>query len=110
MLMDSGRFTRRITISRATLTNGPIGVTEVWADIGAAWSMRTDVSDAEKIAAGTVQSSTVARFVVRVSEFSSSIRPMDRIADRGRVFEITGIKESFGKPCLEITAEARTDP
>jgi len=107
--MMAGGMDRRVTFSRATVTNTGLGLTEAWADLGTVWASRKDVSDGEKAAAGTMQAVVVARFVVRSSTFSRGLTPKDRLTEGGRTFQITGIKEMGRRDFLEITAEARAD-
>lgn len=107
--MSAGALDRRITLHRAKVVNTATGVTSSWEDVGTLWASRRDVSDGEKAAAGTVQSTVVSRFVVRSSTLSRSIKPKDRLMEGGLTFEITGIKEVGRQDRLEITAEARLD-
>lgn len=100
---------RRVTIHRQTVSNGGTGHSETWGTLGTVWAARTDVSDAEKIAAGGVYGTVAARFVVRSSSISRLIRPADRLVMGGLTFEIVGIKELGRQDYLEITAEARRD-
>lgn len=107
--MSAGALDRRITISRETVINTGLGPTRTWAVLTTLWASRNDVSDGEKATAGTIQSTVVARFIVRSSSTSRSILPKDRLAEGGLTFEITGIKELGRRDRLEITAQARLD-
>ncbi len=107
--MTAGALDRRITIRRATTTNGPLGTTETWVDLGTVWAARKDVSDGEKAAAGTVMSTLAARFTVRSNAITRGVRPSDVIVEGRLQFEIVGIKELGRRDYLEITAQARLD-
>lgn len=100
---------RRITVRRKTVVNGPLGATETWTSLGTFWAGRSDLSDSEKVAAGTVMALVSARFVVNSTTATRGIRPADVLQEGGLVFEIVGIKESGRHAYLEITAEARLD-
>lgn len=100
---------RHLTMLRVTMLNGPSGAKEQVDDIGKIWASRADVSDAEKLAAGQIQSTVVARFVTPANTASRKLRPKDRLSDRGMVFHVTGIKEFGARHMLEITAEALGD-
>lgn len=109
MFIGAGSLDRRITLRRKTVTNTGLGMIEAWADLGKVWASRKDISDGEKAAAGTMQSTVAARFVVRSSEMTRGLTPKDKLIEGGRTFEITGIKELGRRDFLEITAEARLD-
>jgi head-tail adaptor len=106
---ETGALDRRLTLTRLTETNTPLGVTKAWLVIGEVWGSRRDVSDGEKIAAGAVMAQVTARFVVRSSAITRGLLPKDRLAEGGLVFEIDGIKELGRRDGLEITATARVD-
>lgn len=107
--MTAGNLDRRVTFSRATPSNTPLGLIESWSEIGTVWASRKDVSDGERAAAGMMQATLVSRFVVRSSEFSRALTPKDRLTEGGRSYQILGIKEVGRRDFLEITAEARAD-
>ena len=108
-MMDAGVFDRRITVRRKTVINGPLGPTETWSVLCTIWAARTDVSDGEKAAAGTVMSTVSSRFQVRSSTETRGIRPADTITEGGLDFEIVGIKQLGRRNYLEISAQARLD-
>lgn len=107
--MRAGQLDRRVTIQRATETNTGDGLIPSWATIATLWASRKDASDGERIAAGTILSTVVARFVVRSSTTARGILPRDRLIEGGSTFEVTGIKEIGRREALEITAEARLE-
>lgn len=108
-MIDAGKLDRRITVRRKTVVNGPLGLTETWATLCTCWASRTDVSDGEKAAAGTVMSTVSARFVVRSSTDTRAVRPADEITEGDLTFEIVGIKQLGRRDHLEISAQARLD-
>lgn len=108
-MIGAGSLDRRITLRRKTVTNTGLGMTEAWADLGTVWASRKDVSDGEKAAAGKLQSTVAARFIIRSSDLARGLTPKDALVEGGRLFEITGIKELGRRDFLEITAEARLD-
>jgi head-tail adaptor len=105
----SGKLDRRIALSRLTTTNTGLGPVEAWAPLGTVWASRKDVSDAEKAAAGTVQGTVAARFIVRSSTVTRGLIPSDRLSEGGLMFEVIGIKQLGRRDYLEISAEARLD-
>lgn len=107
--LSAGDLNRRVKFRRKTVVNGPLGATETWRDILTCWASRNDVSDGEKIAAGTTMSITRSRFAIRSSEQARALLPRDELFEGGRRFEIIGIKEIGRNDYLEITAETRMD-
>lgn len=108
--MNYGDLDRAIQFQREVVTNTGNGVVSDWQNLGEPEpSARTDASDAEKAAAGTIEGIVVSRFVVRSSSFTRDIRPKDRFTTEGQVFSVTGIKQVGRRDYLEITAEARLD-
>ncbi|MFC3059511.1 head-tail adaptor protein [Paenirhodobacter populi] len=107
--MTAGALDRRITIERDAGENTPSGWKPDWQPIGRIWAGRSDISDAEKAAAGTVQGTVVSRFVVRSTTLSRDIKPKDRFVTEGLTFSIVGVKQRGRRDYLEITAEARLD-
>lgn len=100
---------RRITVRRKAVMNGPLGASETWTRLGTFWAGRSDLSDAEKVAAGTVMSLVSTRFVLNSTQAARAIRPADVVQEGALSFEIVGIKELGRQAFLEITAEARLD-
>ncbi|MFD2175940.1 head-tail adaptor protein [Rhodobacter lacus] len=105
---------RKIQFRRAAITDTGFSAERRWNttdpaadDFGAPiWASRRDVSDAERALAGWTEAVVVSRFVVDANATTLAIRPDDRLVAGGRVYEITGIKETVtGR--LEITAQAR---
>jgi SPP1 family predicted phage head-tail adaptor len=90
-----GGLDRRVTVQKYSLGrdqwNNPI---EVWTDLATVWAARTDVSDSEKLTGGQVLATLVSRFVVRSTAAMRTVKPTDRLASDGAVWEITGIKET----------------
>lgn len=105
----SGTLDRRIRIQRGAKTNTGSGVKTTWSDIGTVWGSRSDASDGEKIAAGTIEGTVLSRFVVRSSSFTRDIKPSDRLICEGLTYNITGIKQKGRRDYLEITATAGLD-
>ncbi len=74
------------------------------------WARKTDLSEVEKVQAGEISATTMARFKLRYSSFSASILPTDQIVAAGRTYKITGISETGGRRrAFEISAVARAD-
>jgi len=107
--MTAGSLDRLVTLSTMTATNTGTGYTETATTLGTVWASRKDVSDAEKAAAGAVEGTVRARFIVRSSSLTRGLKPKDRLTEGGKVFQIVGIKEVGRRDMLEITAEARLD-
>ncbi len=71
--MNAGAMDRRITVTQTGATNTGTGWTETTTTLGTMWASRKDVSDGEKVAAGTVMGTVAARFVVRSSTVTRQI-------------------------------------
>ena len=107
MGMNAGQLDRRVQFQRAALINdGLQTVTGPFQSFGSILAAsRRDVSDAEKMASGRLQSEVTARFRVRSSEFTRGLLTSDRLICDGATFNILGIKEAEGRGTfLEITA------
>lgn len=107
MGMNAGQLDRRVQFQRAALFDDGLGNVlgpfQPFGNVMAA--SRRDVSDAEKMASGRLQSEVTARFRVRSSVFTRSLLASDRLICDGKVFNILGIKEAEGRGTfLEITA------
>lgn len=109
MVIGAGSLDRRITIRRKEEENTNLGVTGIWHDLATVWASRKDVSDGEKAAAGSLQSTVIARFIVRSSSLTRGIVPRDELIEGGQSFEITGIKQIGRRDFIEITAQAKLD-
>lgn len=103
---------RRVQFQRATYVDDGFGKVPVWSDHGGRiFAARQDVSDGERAAAGQIEATIVARFVVRSSPFTRALNPGDRLSHECKEWDIQGIKEArMGRRAfLEITARARAD-
>ena len=113
--MKPEAFDRRIRLERATITQdtGSGENIETWATLGPEkiWAEFKPVSDGEKVQAGEIASTLMARFTVRYDSAWSSVNPKDRLIFEGRTFDIMGAKEVAGtrRSLIEITASARAD-
>jgi SPP1 family predicted phage head-tail adaptor len=106
-----GALDRLVQFRRLSLSQGPFGQVEAWADHGLPHpAAKRDVSDAERQRAGEVQAHVTTRFQVRWSPVTAGITPKDRLVCEGRTYDITGIKEMDGRrQWLELTCAARVD-
>ncbi len=90
-------------------------IVPVWAALGTSWAGRTDISDAEKTAAGNRHAVLMARFVVRSNPITRALTGADRLVEvlstGERIWEIAGVKnaKTGRRPPIEITA-ALTPP
>lgn len=93
---SAGTLDRRITIERkqATSTNAFNEEVVSWSPFLTVWAARHDVSDGEKLAAGSIGSFLRTRFVIRATSLSRSVTPVDRISYAGAVWNIHGVKEA----------------
>lgn len=108
--MRAGELNRRLQFQRFTAVDDGLQMVEAWADHGSPiWAGRKDVSDSERVAAGWLEATSVARFTVRSSSFTRGLTPKDRLTTEGRDYDIQGIKELGRRDWLEITAIARVD-
>ena len=105
---------RKITIRRAGEQTGsnewnePIYSPAVEFTVSA---HRQDVSDGERMAAGSVGGYRMTRFTVRHTQRTAGIRPSDELEHEGRQHNIVGVKEvSEGRrKWLEITTSVSAD-
>lgn len=108
--MLAGKLDRRITISRATVTqdafNNPV---EVWSDLATVWASKKDVSDGERFQSGTMNASRMTRFQVRWSSELAGVNAKDRLLFEGATYDIHNAKELGRREGIEITASSRTD-
>ena len=112
--MTAAKLDRLVQFRRAIFVDDGFGNHIAgYEDHGApVWALRQDVSDRERMMAGTIMATITTRFQVRSSEFTRDLTPADRLICEGRDYNITGIKEAaqYGRrQLLEITTEARND-
>lgn len=112
--MTASTLDRRVQFRRGVHADDGFGNTLAsWENHGGpVWALRQDVSDRERFAASMVQASITTRFLVRSTEFTRGITPVDELICEGQRFNITGLKQAarYGRrQLIEITAEARTD-
>jgi SPP1 family predicted phage head-tail adaptor len=112
--MKPEKLDRIIRLERATVTQheGSGENVETWATLGPQkiFASYTPVSDGEKVAAGEVGSTLMARFVIRYDSAWADVNPKDRLVFEGRTFDIWGAKEVHGRrQFIEITAAVRSD-
>lgn len=113
---------RRITIRRLAQVRDVHGdpvkdglghFVEEWQDMTTVSASKTDIRDAERVAAQQVGSTVTSRFGIRWSERVDDITPKDRLrypaGEDGREFDIKAVKEIGRREGLEITAAARSD-
>lgn len=105
-----GRTDRRIQFRRCSLTSGPLGQVETWADHGApVWASYAPVGGAERWAAGQVQATRMARFTMRWSDLTSGIDAKDRLTFDGREWTIVSADEIGRRNGVELVAVAEAD-
>jgi SPP1 family predicted phage head-tail adaptor len=119
MRLPAGAYRHhRITIRRLAqvrdahgeITKDALGaIVEEWQDMTSVAAVKTDIRDAERVAAQQVGSTVTSRFVIRWSERVDDLTPRDRLVERGREYNIVGLKELGFHQELEITAAARND-
>lgn len=111
--MKPESFDRSIIIERATVAQdeGSGENVETWATLATVQAQYKPASDGEKVQAGEVAATLMARFVVRYDSTISDVNPKDRLVFEGRTFDIMGAKEVAGtrRAFIEITASARAD-
>lgn len=120
-MIAAGKLDRRITIRRQAQARDAHGepikdnlghpVLE-WCDMTTVAASKTDIRDAERIAAQQVGSTVTSRFVIRWSGRVDDLTPRDRLRyphDDGPEWQIVAVKEIGRREGLEITAAARND-
>lgn len=110
---QAGDLDRRITILRdvGAATSAYNEHVENFQDLVTLSARRRDVSDGEAYRSAEVGAQLTARFLVRWSTVTESITPLDRIRFRGKVYNITGVKEvaDTRNQWREISAVMRAD-
>lgn len=112
MAVMVGKLDRLAQFRRAKLIDDGLGMVKVWENHGTpVHAGRQDISDAEKIAAGAVIATVIARFTVRHSSFTIGLTAADRLHCDGADWGIIGIKEvpQPRRRWLEITATRLTN-
>jgi SPP1 family predicted phage head-tail adaptor len=120
--MDAGALDRRLTILRATTTEGDFGNEEGWATYATRWASREDVSDGEKSNAGLSYGTLQTRFQVRYDSKTKAVTASDRVRCEGVTYDVIGVKQATyvsrtgarrqvldRHQLIEITARARND-
>lgn len=111
--LQGGELDRRITILRdvGTTASAYNEHVENFQDLVTIAARRRDVSDGEAYRSAEVGAQLTARFIVRWSTVTESITPLDRLRFRGKVYNITGVKEVIEtrNQWREISAIMRAD-
>lgn len=109
--MNASALDRRIRFRRRILVDDGFGMVEQWRGFGPpVAAARQDVSDREKFAAGWIEATLDARFIVRASAFTRDLTPLDRLTCEGRDYDILGIKQAGDRHAwFEITCRTRVD-
>jgi len=91
-------------------------IVPMWAPLGTSWAGRTDISDAEKTAAGNRHSVLMARFVVKSNPITRALTGTDRLVEilpsGNRIWQIAGVKNAGTgrRPDIEVTASITPEP
>lgn len=108
----SRKLDRRITIEQPSVSRDDYGGESLsWTTLGQYAASRNDVSDSEKYSADQVNSSIMARFVVRSTIKTRQVNSTYRLNHNSMTWEILGVKEvnDSRKRFIEITAKAQSD-
>ena len=109
-MINAGELDRRITLrSVTTTTDASNSLVETWADLCTIWCKKTDVKDAEKVAAAQVGATITTRFVIRYSSRWSTINPTWRLTFEGREYAIEAVKQIGRDEGFELSATARAE-
>lgn len=111
--LQGGDLDRRITILRdvGTTASAYNEHVENFTDLVTISAKRTDVSAGEAYRSAEVGAQLTARFVVRWSTIAASITPVDRLRFKGKVYNITAVREraETRNQWREIDAVVRAD-
>lgn len=108
----AGKFDRRITIERATMTTNSFNEqVPVWSTLATVWADKQDTSASENYKASEVGAEISTRFVIRFSSTVASVDAKDRILYDNRIYDIKAVREPKGTRdiLIEIDAMARAD-
>jgi SPP1 family predicted phage head-tail adaptor len=111
VILGASDLKRRITIRRATKTTIPPfnETVETWADLIIVWVKVNQVTDVEQYRAQEIGASVDTRFTIRYASEVAGVGPLDRVAFKGRDYNITGVREIDRNLWLEISAVARVE-
>lgn len=108
-----GGMDRRVVIQRATegAQDGFGQPSMTWSTHATVWASRSDVKDAEKVAAGQRDSGLMSRFVVRSTSDTRSVTTQDRLSYDSATWNISGVKETGDgrNRFIELTAVRDSD-
>lgn len=107
--MNGRSLDRRVTIERAASSDDGFGQVETWSPLATVWASKRDISDAERIRAGSISAEITTRFRVRWWAVTATVTPKDRLVHEGRVYDIFSVKEIGRREGVEITGAARAD-
>lgn len=109
-MTGAGNLDRRATFQRSVVTrnamNEPL---EVWHDLATVSLQRDDVSAAEAFRAQEVGAQLSTRYKIRANPRLSDLNARDRMIYAGRVYNITGVRESARNQWYEVDTVARDD-
>lgn len=106
------KLDRLVEIQRGTVARNSLGdPVETWATAGTVYATVADVSANEVYRAQEVGAQISTRFTVRYSRLTTRVSATDRIIWRGRIYNITQVREKTGtrNSWMEIDAVARDD-
>lgn len=109
-MTGAGFLDRRITLERATTVrnwaNEPI---DTWGTLATVYANKADATAGETYRAQEVGAEITARFTIRYSPTVANLNPRDRISFGGRLYNITGVRETERHRWLEVDCVARDD-
>lgn len=109
-MTGSGSLNRRVTFQRATVTFDDYGSeVETWNTLASVWIHRRDASAGESYRAEEVGGQLSIRFTIRYSSDVATLNPRDRALYDGRVYNITGVRETKRNRWMEVDAVIQPD-
>lgn len=108
MGLDAGSLDRRIRVMRSLkMDDGLSAVPGEPVEIARRWAKKTDISDAERVAAASQGMTITSRFLMRWDSLTSTIGGADQLVCEGVTYEVVGAKEAMGRRvAVEVTAKA----
>lgn len=109
--MQLGKLNKRVTIRRAAVPtrnamNEPV---QVWSDFGTFWAQPINQRNTERWQADQTSAQSERAWLVRWTDRTATISPLDRLVCDGREFEITGAIEIGRRAAIEISGIARSE-
>lgn len=106
--LAAGDLDRRVTILvQASDDDGLSNAAGSFEPLDRRWAKKTDIGDAESVAAATVGRTVSSRFLMRWDALTSAITGSHRLECEGVTYQVVGVREAIGRRvAIEVSANA----